>query len=129
MKSNIKALPTTGLKEQLAGVFYGLKVSAHIKREVSAIARQVAGGDVLEPGDTAQLRDLVLCCQRIDEGTRLASETDDPALWGRLVGKCQTDTSLKRALLKDLKASKAARTAGTKETRKPDGGSDWKGVL
>lgn len=131
MSTNIKKHPSAGLIAQIKTIFTGLKIDKHIITEVSAIARQVAGKDTLEAVDIAQLRDLVLCSQRMEDGANLAADimAEDPALWGRLIGKVQADTSLKRSLLRDLSATRAARTAGTKKIDKPDGGSDWKGVL
>lgn len=120
---------------QLGQLLKDMDLEKRVYREVVEVGKQVAAdNDGLAATDLAQLRDLAEISQRIADGNGIAKRVkeSDPDQWAKILTKVQGDTALRRGLLRDLKATKMSRTAGSGNSnskKKPDGGGDWEGIL
>lgn len=106
-----------------------LNLDKGVYREIVQIAIQMVGdSDELPPSDLAQLADLALSCQREIKFMQMANKADDAQEYLKFTKAAKDEVVLRRGLLRDLKATKLARSAGTKPSEEVTPG-DWAGVV
>ena len=105
---------------------------SEIAAEVLGIAKDLGGRRAtnLTSTDFSQLRELADVSYRIHTVTKRlpAILEEDPKLWATVVSKLQNDSSLRRGLLRDLKATRNAREASNKTNDEPELNS-WTGTI
>jgi hypothetical protein len=116
--------------KQLVADLKGLNVTSEVESEVVAIALDIGGigGRGLTASDAAQLRDLAVVSMRINSvAPRLDGifETD-PKLYCQVLSKHQNDSTIRRGLLRDLKATRLSRGASRDESEDV---TAWTGVV
>lgn len=126
--------PDKVVAAKLAEMLKRLDLDKQIYREVFLVGKQVAESEgELKACDMSQLKAFAETTQRLFDCNALAKECmhSDPEMYLKLLPKIHSDGALQRGLLRDLKATKTSRNAGSGNStkKKPNGATDWEGLL